>query len=205
MLIIFDIFAATLFVLSSGFFFNQRFRSNLAAVIIAGVIATVSSLLLITQIEIFVQSWIVRLLHNYSNVPAGAADRIAPTRSSNADSGQTETGKQNPDSQATSTLEPFTTDCHEPTPPPSIDGSIATEQQMKQGREDVVEFINDSDDFQRCVNSEFTSRRAAAKSEGKDLDPLPFQRTIDSNQRKKEVVGSEYNAAVSVYRAKHRP
>ena len=98
--------------------------------------------------------------------------------------------------------------CYEPLPPAAVDGSVATEKQMKSALTDVKDFIKASDDYQNCMNSEFIAMQKKAK-ESKDKTPLDpsiassVQAKIDSNQKLKERIGAEYNTAVAAYKAKH--
>jgi len=98
--------------------------------------------------------------------------------------------------------------CYEPLPPAAVDGSAATEKQMKSALTDVKDFIKASDDYQNCMNSEFIAMQKKAK-ESKDKTPLDpsiqpsVQAKIDSNQKLKERIGAEYNTAVAAYKAKH--
>lgn len=98
--------------------------------------------------------------------------------------------------------------CYEPLPPAAVDGSTATEKQMKSALTDVKDFIKASDDYQNCMNSEFIAMQKKAK-ESKDKTPLDpsiqpsVQAKIDSNQKLKERIGAEYNTAVAAYKAKH--
>jgi hypothetical protein len=95
-----------------------------------------------------------------------------------------------------------------PIAPAAVDGSKVTEAQMKDAHDDVVTFIKSSDDYQSCVMADLDrQRREAAKA--KDPKPLP-QSVVDTanakvaaNQKTKEKVGAEYNAAVHDYKAAH--
>jgi hypothetical protein len=95
-----------------------------------------------------------------------------------------------------------------PFAPAAIDGSKATETQMKDAHDDVVNFIKTSDDYQKCLYDDLDRQKAAA-AKAKDPKPLD-QGIIDavnakvaSNQKTKEKVGAEYNAAVHAYKAAH--
>jgi hypothetical protein len=95
-----------------------------------------------------------------------------------------------------------------PIAPAALDGSKATEAQMKDAHDDVVNFIKASDDYQGCLFSDLDrQKREAAKA--KDPKPLD-QGIIDgvnakvaANQKTKEKVGAEYNAAVHAYKDAH--
>jgi hypothetical protein len=98
--------------------------------------------------------------------------------------------------------------CSEPYPPAAIDGSTATEDQLKAAVKDVKSFIADSDVYQSCLLSDLAQqKREAAKSKDKTpLDPsivAGVDAKLKSNQALKEKVGAEYNAAVQAYKAKH--
>ena len=95
-----------------------------------------------------------------------------------------------------------------PFAPAAIDGGKATEAQMKDAHDDVVNFIKTSDDYQKCLYDDLDRQKAAA-AKAKDPKPLD-QGAIDavnakvaSNQKTKEKVGAEYNAAVHAYKAAH--
>lgn len=98
--------------------------------------------------------------------------------------------------------------CFEPIPPVAVDGSTATEDQMKHALRDVKDFIASSDDYQVCLNSQLIlMKKDAEKSKDKQpLDPAiqaRVQTKIDANQKLKEKVGNEYNAAAQAFNAKH--
>jgi cephalosporin-C deacetylase-like acetyl esterase len=95
-----------------------------------------------------------------------------------------------------------------PFAPAAVDGSKATETQMKDAHDDVVNFIKASDDYQKCLFDDLDRQKAAA-AKAKDPKPLD-QGIIDgvnakvaSNQKTKEKVGAEYNAAVHAYKSAH--
>jgi hypothetical protein len=98
--------------------------------------------------------------------------------------------------------------CSDPIAPTSVDGSHATEDQMKNDRDDVVQFIKDSDTFQDCIN---TSIRDMQTESAKDPKKHPLDKDavqallnrISANQKLKEKVGGEFNAAVQAYKANH--
>ena len=98
--------------------------------------------------------------------------------------------------------------CSEPYPPTAIDGNTATADQMKAAHNDVVNFIKSSDDYQSCLNADYTAQaQAAAKSKDKKpLDPsikADVEAKLEANQKEKEKVGAEFNTAVVAYKAKH--
>src|SRR5215469_2023942 len=101
-------------------------------------------------------------------------------------------------------------DCSEPYPPAAVDGNAADEAKMTAARKDVTTFISDSDNYQLCLNSQLVEmKRAAAKEKDKDkqkIDPSIQSNVaakLDANQKMKERVGAEYNAAATAYNAKH--
>jgi hypothetical protein len=101
--------------------------------------------------------------------------------------------------------------CMNPIAPAAVDGSKATTAQMNGAHDDVVNFIKSSDDYQQCLLNVVTDlKRQAAKHAG-EKDAKPFDPAIateanakiDANQRMKEKVGAEFNAAVHAYQAAH--
>lgn len=95
-----------------------------------------------------------------------------------------------------------------PIPPAAIDGSKATEAQMKGAHDDVVNFIKSSDDYQSCVYADLNKQKqeAAKANPPKTLDPSIEQGVnakVDANQKMKEKVGAEFNAAVMAYKSSH--
>ena len=98
--------------------------------------------------------------------------------------------------------------CYEPYPPAAIDGTTATEAQMKSAMKDVSDFIKSSDDYQNCMNAQFIEMQRKAK-ESKDKKPLDpaisqtVQAKIDANQKLKERVGNEFNTSVNAFKAAH--
>ena len=99
--------------------------------------------------------------------------------------------------------------CDEPFAPAAIDGSKATLDQMKGAQTDVKNFMTQSDDYQTCLLDDFKNQQeAAAKAKDpKPLDPsikAGVDKKIDANQRMKEKIGAEFNAAVIAYKAAHK-
>jgi hypothetical protein len=95
-----------------------------------------------------------------------------------------------------------------PIAPAAVDGSKATEAQMKDAHDDVVNFIKASDDFQSCVIGDLArqKREAAKQNPPKQLDAsvtAAANAKVDGNQKTKEKVGAEYNASVQAYKAAH--
>src|ERR1041385_6505874 len=98
--------------------------------------------------------------------------------------------------------------CVDPIPPVAISGGNASEQQMKDAHDDVMNFIKSSDDYQSCLLADLGDQRekAAKAKDPKPLDPAieqGVQARIEANQRMKEKVGAEFNAAVLAYKSKH--
>lgn len=98
--------------------------------------------------------------------------------------------------------------CNEPIPPASVDGSRASEQQMKDAIKDFKTFQSASDDYQACLIADLEAQKlAAAKAKDpKPLDPsiaAGVDARIKANQAEKEKVGGELNASIVSYKAKH--
>lgn len=101
--------------------------------------------------------------------------------------------------------------CSDPIAPTALDGSKATEQQMKDAHNDVQTFIKASDDYQQCLLNQVNTAKADAAKHAGDKGHAPFDPAvetaanarIDANQRLKEKVGMEFNAAVAGYKAAH--
>ncbi len=96
--------------------------------------------------------------------------------------------------------------CAEPIAPAAVDGNTATLQQMKDAVADVKNFIKASDDFQACIIGDLTAQERQAKKDKKPFDTTiadAVQARVDANQKLKEKVGGEYNAAAVAYKAKH--
>ena len=98
--------------------------------------------------------------------------------------------------------------CDEPYAPAALDGSKATADQMKSAHGDVMTFMKASDDYQSCLLDDLKNQQqAAAKAKDpKPLDPsieAGVNKKVDANQRMKEKVGAEFNAAVIAYKAAH--
>lgn len=98
--------------------------------------------------------------------------------------------------------------CSNPIAPAAVDGSTASEAQMKGAHDDVVNFIKASDDYQQCLVDDLDMQKEAA---AKAKNPKPFDSSIEdavndkiaANQRLKEKVGGEYNASVQAFKSKH--
>lgn len=98
--------------------------------------------------------------------------------------------------------------CVEPIAPASVNGATATEQELKDAITNFQAFQLASDDYQNCMIAESKAPQEAAKAEyRKPLNPGVVQAVsarIDANQRLKERVGGELNAAILQYRMKHQ-
>ena len=98
--------------------------------------------------------------------------------------------------------------CYEPIAPAAVDGNTATEAQMKSAGTDVKDFLKSSDDYQTCLLSDLQEqkREAARSKDKKPLDPSiedAVNAKVSKNQKLKEQVGTEFNKAVTDYKAKH--
>jgi hypothetical protein len=96
--------------------------------------------------------------------------------------------------------------CVTPNAPLVPDGKTATAAQLIATSADVKKFIKDSDDYQNCLLTDLATQQDQAKKDKKELDPTvkaAIESKGDSNQKDKERVGKEYNAAAVAYRAAH--
>ncbi len=98
--------------------------------------------------------------------------------------------------------------CTAPLAPAAVDGAKVTKAQMSSAHDDVVDFIKASDQYQSCLFADLDKQRAdaAKQKDPKPLDPSieqGVQAKINANQKMKEKVGGEYNAAVHAYKAAH--
>lgn len=101
--------------------------------------------------------------------------------------------------------------CSDPIAPTAVNGAAANEQQMKDAHSDVMNFMKSSDDYQQCLLNQVKAAKADAAKYAGDKNAKPFDPAvetaatarIDANQRLKEKVGGEYNAAVAGYKAAH--
>jgi hypothetical protein len=98
--------------------------------------------------------------------------------------------------------------CVDPIAPSAVDGSKATEAQMKGAHDDVVNFIKASDDYQQCLLDDLQAQKdtAAKAKDPKPIDPAiedAVNDKIAANQRLKEMVGGEYNASVQAFKGAH--
>ena len=98
--------------------------------------------------------------------------------------------------------------CTAPIAPASINGNTATQQQMKDAISDFKTFQQASDDYQTCLIADLKAQKlAAAKAKDpKPLDPsvaVGMNARIDANQKLKEKIAAELNAAIIAYKGKH--
>ncbi len=98
----------------------------------------------------------------------------------------------------------FAENCNAPIAPAALDGSKASKDQLGQMRDDVVKFIKASDDYQSCLYSDLKAQKLQAMKNKKQF-PQSIEDTINGqvadNQRQKERVGAEFNAAVQSFKA----
>ena len=96
--------------------------------------------------------------------------------------------------------------CQEPIAPAALDGATATAAQLHAAVGDVKTFLKQSDDYQDCLWNEVKAANDAAKKDKKDPDPqldADTRAKVQANQKLKERIGAEYNAAAQAYNAKH--
>lgn len=96
--------------------------------------------------------------------------------------------------------------CSEPIPPAPVDGATASKEQMLQARDDTVNFIKASDDYQTCLFADLKAQKLEAAKNKKPFPPSieeAVNAKVQENQRVKEKVGAEYNAAAITYKNKH--
>lgn len=96
--------------------------------------------------------------------------------------------------------------CSEPIPPAAVDGSTATKEQIQQARDDTVNFIKASDDYQSCLFADLKAQKLQAAKD-KKVFPSSIEDAVNDkvqdNQKEKEKVGAEYNAAAVTFKNKH--
>ena len=96
--------------------------------------------------------------------------------------------------------------CTAPIPPVALDGATATQEQMTAMHDDVTNFLKASEDYQNCVVADLDAQKLKAKKMRIEFDPyIQKQATADvaANQRLKERVGGEFNAAVHAFNGHH--
>jgi hypothetical protein len=100
--------------------------------------------------------------------------------------------------------------CTEPTEPAFVgyvDGNQATESEMLAAADQAKAFISQSDAFQLCLVNKLNAAKAEALKTAKTLDSnleASIRSRIDSNQHQKEVIGTEINTAIMVYKSAHQ-
>jgi hypothetical protein len=96
--------------------------------------------------------------------------------------------------------------CSEPIAPTAVDGGTATKEQMTQARDDTVNFIKASDDYQTCLYADLKAQKLEAVKSKKTF-PSSIEDGVNSkikdNQEEKEKVGAEYNAAAIIFKKKN--
>jgi hypothetical protein len=98
--------------------------------------------------------------------------------------------------------------CIEPIAPAAVDGTRASEQQMKDAIADFKQFQGASDDYQSCLIADLQNQKTAA-AKAKDPKPLDpsieqgVEAKIDANQKLKEKVGGELNGSIQAYKTAH--
>lgn len=99
----------------------------------------------------------------------------------------------------------FESRCVGPYAPTVPNGGRATLQQMNTVRDEVKAFIARSDQYQECLLIELkTLKEQAARDKKADQNAIDgISGRISANQREKERVGNEYNAAAQAYNVAH--
>jgi hypothetical protein len=94
----------------------------------------------------------------------------------------------------------------EPSAPAPVDGAALSEDQMRAAAGAARGFIAQSDVYQACLADTLNAAKAQATSEGKPRDPAfeaGILAKVAANQKLKEKVGAEINAAIGVYKKTH--
>ena len=89
--------------------------------------------------------------------------------------------------------------CSLPYGPVVPDGNTATAAEMKAAKAEVLQFIDDSDAYQSCIE-------AVTKDPAEKMTPEQKQAAyalMDKNQQEKVAVADAYNQALRAYKAKH--
>jgi hypothetical protein len=87
--------------------------------------------------------------------------------------------------------------CSEPFAPVIPDGVTATDEEIKESKREVEQFIADSDEYQACILAVIADPDEKMTPEQKQA----AHRLIDDNQREKEDVAAAYNAALRAHKA----
>ena len=96
-----------------------------------------------------------------------------------------------------------------PIAPANVDGNTASEDQMKNAIADFKTFQQQSDDYQSCLLADLRAQKLAAANDSKNPHPLDpsveagVNALIDANQKLKERLGAQLNAAILAYKGKH--
>jgi hypothetical protein len=99
--------------------------------------------------------------------------------------------------------------CSEPPTPRSVDGANVNADQLRAAVAVVKDFLAQSDVYQNCLVGELEAARTQAGTESHAPDPglerLASQThaRLAANQRTKEKVGAEINAAIAVFKKTH--
>ena len=100
----------------------------------------------------------------------------------------------------------FAAECVQPYAPTIPNGTTAAKEDMLRAQDEVKGFIAASDNFQECILLDIQNQRTVAAHDQKTVDQSIIDAAnarIATNQREKERVGAEYNAAVKAYTAAH--
>lgn len=99
----------------------------------------------------------------------------------------------------------FAKACEVPPSPSAIDGAFATQAQIEAGRDAVTGFIAASDSYQRCLGRALGKQQETAFYMHSNV-PVHIVKQIEgkaaANQKEKQRVADEYNAAVAAFHAK---
>ena len=91
-----------------------------------------------------------------------------------------------------------------PAAPIVPDGKKATGPELVQAKKDIDSFMKASDDWQLCLVTYRDQQVAAAKDTKTAFDVKPVNAKVDSNQKAKEKVGTDYNKQVVAWRQAHK-
>ena len=98
--------------------------------------------------------------------------------------------------------------CVVPYAPTIPNGTSATRDQILSARDSVTAFLKASDDYQNCLRVYLEQQTAIATRESREVDGAIRASVLaknDSNQREKERIGAEFNAAVRAFNAAQPP
>ena len=93
-----------------------------------------------------------------------------------------------------------------PTAPAIPDGTKASANDITQAYNQVTAFMKTSDEWQLCMKNDLDKQKADAKAQKKDFDSnieKVADQQGDANQKDKERVGKEMNAALGAYHKAH--